>query len=59
MKYMNDTTFYLDSDDIEMDIFVDAYEDPDPNIAEKLFNCYFTTVHPSFPLVGSATINCQ
>ncbi|CAN9184411.1 unnamed protein product [Alternaria alternata] len=51
MRYMNDTTFYLDSDDIEMDIFVDPYEDPDPDIAEKLFYCYFETVHPSFPLV--------
>ncbi|CAN9173970.1 unnamed protein product [Alternaria alternata] len=51
MRYMNDTTFYLDSDDIETDIFVDPYEDPDPDIAEKLFNCYFETVHPSFPLV--------
>ncbi|CAN9468908.1 unnamed protein product [Alternaria alternata] len=53
MRYMNDTTFYLDSDDIEMDIFVDPYEDPDPDIAEKLFYCYFETVHPSFPLTGA------
>ncbi|CAG5179628.1 uncharacterized protein ALTATR162_LOCUS9381 [Alternaria atra] len=53
MRYMNDTTFYLDSDDIETDIFVDPYEDPDPDIAEKLFNCYFETVHPSFPLTGA------
>ncbi|CAN9175445.1 unnamed protein product [Alternaria alternata] len=59
MRYMNDTTFYLDSDDIETDIFVDPYEDPDPDIAEKLFNCYFETVHPSFPLVSSSIVNFQ
>ncbi|CAN9203701.1 unnamed protein product [Alternaria alternata] len=53
MSYMNDTTFYLDSDDIETDIFVDPYEDPDPDIAEKLFYCYFETVHPFFPLTGA------
>jgi hypothetical protein len=58
MRYMNDTTFYLDSDDIETDIFVDPYEDPDPDIAEKLFNCYFETVHPSFPLVSSSIVKC-
>jgi hypothetical protein len=58
MKYMNDTTFYLDSDDIDIDILVDPYEDPDPDVAERLFNCYFVTVHPSFPLVSSPTINC-
>lgn len=59
MEHMNDSTFYLDSDDIEMDIFVDPYEDPDPDVAERLFNCYFETVHPCFPLVSSLTINCQ
>lgn len=59
MKYMNDTTFYLDNDDIDMDIFLDPYEDPDPDVAERLLNCYFETVHPSFPLVSSATINCR
>ncbi|CAN9174537.1 unnamed protein product [Alternaria alternata] len=50
MKYMNDTTFYLDSDDIDIDIFVDPCEDPDPDVAERLFNCYLMTVHPFFPL---------
>ncbi|CAN9163708.1 unnamed protein product [Alternaria alternata] len=58
MKYMNDTTFYLDSDDIDIDIFVDPCEDPDPDVAERLFNCYLMTVHPFFPLVSSPTISC-
>ncbi|KAL1597848.1 hypothetical protein SLS60_008335 [Paraconiothyrium brasiliense] len=51
MKYMNDSTFYLDSDDIEMDTFIDPYEDPDPDVGERLFNCYWETVQPFFPLV--------
>lgn len=59
MKYMNDSTFYLDSDDLEMDIFIDPYEDPDPDVAERLFNCYFETVHPSFSLVSSPIIESQ
>jgi len=56
---MKDTTFYLDSDGIDIDILVDPNADLDPDVAERLFNCYFETVHPSSPLVSSATINCQ
>lgn len=51
MKHITDSTFYLDSEDIEFDIIVDPNEDPEPDVAERLFNCYFETVHPSFPLV--------
>ncbi|KAF1849131.1 uncharacterized protein K460DRAFT_280163 [Cucurbitaria berberidis CBS 394.84] len=51
MRYITDATFYLDSDDIEVDIAVDPYEVPDPETAEHLFNCYMRTVHSSFPLL--------
>jgi hypothetical protein len=51
MKHITDSTFYLDSEDIEFDIVVDPNEDPEPDVAERLFNCYLETVHPSFPLV--------
>jgi hypothetical protein len=52
MKHITDSTFYLDSGDIELDIFVDPYEDPQPEVAERLVKCYYETVHASFPLVG-------
>jgi hypothetical protein len=51
MQHTTDATFYLDSDDIEIDIAVDPYEMPDPGVSEKLFNCYLETVHSTFPLM--------
>jgi hypothetical protein len=52
MQHITDSSFYLDSDNIEVDIVVDPYELPEPNTAERLLDFYFETVHPSFPLVG-------
>ncbi|KAF1832463.1 fungal-specific transcription factor domain-containing protein [Decorospora gaudefroyi] len=51
MQHTTDATFYLDSDDIEIDIAVDPYELPDPYVAEQLFECYLTKVHGTFPLM--------
>ncbi|KAH7551505.1 hypothetical protein BM1_09821 [Bipolaris maydis] len=51
MQHTTDATFYLDSDDIEIDIAVDPYEMPEPGVAENLFNCYLETVHNTFPLM--------
>jgi hypothetical protein len=51
MQHITDATFYLDSDDIEIDIAVDPFETPSAEIAEKLFNCYLTTVHGTFQLM--------
>jgi hypothetical protein len=51
MHHITDATFYLDSDDIEIDIAVDPRETPSPDIAEKLFSCYMDTVHGTFPLM--------
>jgi hypothetical protein len=51
-RHAADTTFYLDSDEIDFDILVDAYADPEADIAKRLFDCYIDTVHPSFPLVS-------
>lgn len=52
MKNVTDATFYLDSDSLEVDIVVDPYELPDPEIAEQFFNCYLEKVHCSFPLLS-------
>ncbi|KAI4622305.1 hypothetical protein J4E83_005047 [Alternaria metachromatica] len=51
MQHITDATFYLDGDDIEVDIAVDPDEMPGPDIAEKLFDCYMGTVHGTFPLM--------
>lgn len=52
MKHITDSSFYLDSEDVHIDMAVDPMADPEPDIAERLFNCYYETVHPSFPLVS-------
>jgi hypothetical protein len=49
--HVSDSTFYLDGDDLDVDIMVDPYELPPPETAEKLFDCYMETVHSSFPVV--------
>ncbi|OAL01148.1 hypothetical protein IQ06DRAFT_347212 [Phaeosphaeriaceae sp. SRC1lsM3a] len=50
-KYITDSTFYLDSDELKFDIVVDTDAIPQYDVAERLFLCYQDTVHPSFPLV--------
>ena len=51
IRHVTDATFYLDSDNIELDIVVNPYELPDPEIAEQLLDCYMSTLHSSFPIV--------
>ncbi|KAF1955254.1 hypothetical protein CC80DRAFT_549461 [Byssothecium circinans] len=49
---MSDSTFYLDRNDLQLDgIVVDPYELPEPDVAQRLFDSYLTTVHASFPIV--------
>jgi hypothetical protein len=50
-RHITDATFYLDSDNIELDIVVNPYELPDLDIAEQLLHCYMSTVHSTFPIV--------
>ncbi|KAF2107716.1 fungal-specific transcription factor domain-containing protein [Lophiotrema nucula] len=47
---VTNTTYYLDSDSIDVDGTVDAYVLPPADIAEKLFESY-QTVHSSFPVL--------
>lgn len=49
--HVSDSTFYLDRDDLEVDIMVDPYELSPPEIAEALFDCYIRTIHTSFPIL--------
>jgi hypothetical protein len=49
--HVSNSTFYLDSDDLKVDVTVDPYELPPPERAEKLFDCYMQTMHTSFPIL--------
>jgi hypothetical protein len=52
MRHITENTFYLDSEALETNTIVDPDADPEPGVAEWLFNCYYQTVHPSYPLVS-------
>lgn len=51
IRHVTDATFYLDSENIELDVVVNPYELPDPDIAEQLLDCYMSTVHSTFSIV--------
>ena len=51
MQHVTDATFYLDSDNIDVDIAVNPYEIPSPETAQQLLDCYIETVHSSFPII--------
>jgi hypothetical protein len=51
MQHVTDATFYLDSDNIDLDIAVNPYGLPTPEIAQQLLDCYMETVHSSFPII--------
>jgi hypothetical protein len=52
MRHITENTFYLDSEALETNTIVDPDADPEPSVAEWLFNCYYEIVHPSYPLVS-------
>lgn len=49
--HVSDYTFYLDGEDHDLDVVVDPYELPPPEVAEALLECYMKTVHTSFPIL--------
>jgi hypothetical protein len=51
MQHVTDATFYLDSDNIDVDIAVNPYELPSPETAQQLLDCYMETIHSSFPII--------
>ncbi|KAF2678676.1 hypothetical protein K458DRAFT_394724 [Lentithecium fluviatile CBS 122367] len=44
-------TFYLDTENVDLDYEVDAYELPPPETAERLLVLYMEKVHDSFPIL--------
>jgi hypothetical protein len=59
LKHITDSTFYVDNEYLDFDMIVDPDEDPEPDVAERLFHCYLETVHPSVPLVRAPARNKQ
>ncbi|KAF2677069.1 hypothetical protein K458DRAFT_424257 [Lentithecium fluviatile CBS 122367] len=51
---VSSSTFYLDDDDLQLDVMVDPYELPPPETAERLFDNYMKTIHASFPILPDA-----
>lgn len=50
-------SFYMDSEPIDLDFYGDVYELPSPDIAERLLNCYETTLHSSYPILPKKALD--
>ncbi|CAI6309904.1 unnamed protein product [Periconia digitata] len=48
-----ETSFYLDTDGLELNATVNPYQLPPYDVAEKLFDFYMRTVYKSFPITPS------
>jgi hypothetical protein len=59
MRHITESTFYLDHESLDMDTIVEPDADPEPDVAERLFDCYYQTVHPSYPLVSQSLHDLQ
>ncbi|OJJ51879.1 hypothetical protein ASPSYDRAFT_63100 [Aspergillus sydowii CBS 593.65] len=44
--------YFLDNEDLVLDPSIDPYGRPPHKIADKLLDCYFFAVHPSFPIIA-------
>ncbi|KAL4959560.1 transcription factor domain-containing protein [Aspergillus stella-maris] len=44
--------YFLDDEELLLDPNIDPYGRPPRHIADKLLDCYFFTVHPSFPIIA-------
>jgi hypothetical protein len=49
--HVADSSFYLDSDSIDVEAMVDPFELPPSETAERLFACYLETVDSWFPIL--------
>lgn len=52
-------SFWTDSESVEIDFFVDPYELPPFETAERLLGCYMSKVHDSFPILPRKTFEDQ
>lgn len=52
-------SFWTDSESVEIDFFVDPYELPPIETAERLLSCYMSKVHDCFPILPRKTFEDQ
>lgn len=44
-------SYWVDGENVNLDAYIDPYELPQPEIAERLLHCYMLKVHDSFPIL--------
>lgn len=52
-------SYWTDGDHVDVDYFVDPYELPSANVAERLLECYMLKAHDSFPILPRKTFEDQ
>ena len=52
-------SFWTDSENVDIDFFVDPHDWPQLDIAERLLGCYMSKVHDSFPILPRKTLEDQ
>jgi hypothetical protein len=52
-------SFWTDNENVDIDFFVDPYDWPQLDIAERLLSCYISKVHDSFPILPRKTFEDQ
>lgn len=52
-------SFWSDTDSVDIDFFVDPYDLPQLETAERLLDCYMSRVHDSFPILPRKTFEDQ
>lgn len=52
-------SYWADGESVDIDFFVDPYELPQPETAERLLQCYMLRVHDSFPILPRKTFEDQ
>jgi hypothetical protein len=52
-------SFWTDSENVDIDFFVDPDDWPQLDIAERLLSCYMSKVHDSFPILPRKTLEDQ
>jgi hypothetical protein len=52
-------SFWMDEENVDVDFFIDLYELPPLETAERLLSCYIAKVHESFPILSHKALEHQ
>jgi hypothetical protein len=52
-------SFWMDEENVDVDFFIDLYELPPLETAERLLSCYVAKVHESFPILSHRALEHQ